>query len=74
MSLTNRCLTVIGCVLVAFTILLRVIGVFTYLPVSFVDEVIYIEPAINMAQGDKPLATGMDLQLTNKGITILQPQ
>ena len=68
MSLTNRCLTVIGCVLVAFTILLRVIGVFTYLPVSFVDEVIYIEPAINMAQGDKPLATGMDLQLTNKGI------
>ena len=68
MSLTSRCLTLIGCALVAFTIFLRVIGVFTYLPISFVDEVIYIEPAINMAQGGKPLATGMDVQLTNKGI------
>jgi len=58
----------IGCTLVAFTLLLRIIGVLTCFPVSFVDEVGYIEPAINVAQGGMPLATGMELQLTNKGI------
>lgn len=58
----------VGLLFLFSVLAIRVYGMLTRQPVSFVDEVIYIEPAVQAAAAGTPSAPGIAKQRSQKGV------